>query len=197
MLLLLAVYLSRLLRTGFLSPVERVAAVGGVADQRRKNRCRTSLFRPLAWFLVGVAGVVLAGRLALACAVSIAADLGVPQSLIALSIVALGTSMPEIAAGVQAARRGYGEIAVGNILGASLLNLSWVIGTAALIAPLTMPPRDAGVMFAGLFIFLLLSLLLLKTQSVITKIEGLLLLAVYLVYLLVMGLQLGLLASLA
>ena len=90
----------------------------------------------LCWGLVGLMMVVFAGD-ALVQSVSIVAERwGVPQAVIAGSIVALGTSLPELVVGVTAIREGHGELLVGNVIGADILNVLFVIGFASLAAPL-------------------------------------------------------------
>ena len=69
-------------------------------------------------------------------AVTIAEVLGVSQALIGLTIVAVGTSLPEFATSVVAARKGRADIAVGNIVGSNIFNIFWILGVSAVIAPL-------------------------------------------------------------
>ena len=86
-------------------------------------------------FLVGLALIVFGSNLAVDAATAIAKLIGVSERFIGLTIVALGTSLPELVTSVTAARRDEADIAVGNIVGSNIFNLLFVIGTAALIAP--------------------------------------------------------------
>ncbi len=92
------------------------------------------------WFdigsvLLGLVGLVGGARLLVSAATDIATDLGVPQLVIGLTIVAVGTSAPEIATSVVAAMRGERDIAVGNAIGSNLFNLMGVLGLTAIVAP--------------------------------------------------------------
>ncbi len=90
-----------------------------------------------------VAGLTLlvgGGKLTVDGAVTIAKALGVSQALIGFTIVAVGTSLPEFATSVVAARKGRADIAVGNIVGSNIFNIFWILGVSAVIAPLPFQP---------------------------------------------------------
>ncbi len=95
-----------------------------------------SLLKPLAGFALGCAGLALGGHRVVEGAVDIGAALGVSESLMGLTVVAVGTSLPELVTSVIAARRGQADIAVGNIVGSNIFNLLWVLGVSTLIRPL-------------------------------------------------------------
>lgn len=90
--------------------------------------------------LAGLALLVGGGKLTVDGAVTIAEALGVSQALIGFTIVAVGTSLPELATSVVAARKGRADIAVGNIVGSNIFNIFWILGVSAVIAPLPFPP---------------------------------------------------------
>lgn len=108
--------------------------------------------RPLLVALVALAGVVLGARLLVDAAIVIAGHFGVPESVIGLTVVAVGTSLPELAVSGIAAFRGQGAVAVGNVVGSNLYNLLGILGATALVHPLAVPPEiarfDAWVMLA-------------------------------------------------
>ncbi len=91
--------------------------------------------------LGGVAAVVVGARLLVAAAVTAAQYFGVKEEVIGLTIVAVGTSLPELATAVVAARKGHSEIAVGNIMGAGIYNLLMIIGLVGLIVPIPIPQQ--------------------------------------------------------
>lgn len=93
------------------------------------------------FILSGLAGLVLGGKLAVDHAVSIAARLGADEKLIGLTLVAAGTSLPELAASVAAALRKHIDIAVGNVIGSNLFNILLILPVSALIRP---APYDAS-----------------------------------------------------
>ncbi len=115
----------------------------------------------VAWkMIIGFGGLLFGGRWVVRSAAALAGTLAMPESVMGLTVVALGTSLPELAASAMAARRGEVEIAVGNVVGSNLFNLLFVLGASAVIRPLPFNPSanvDMGVMAAAgilLFIFL-------------------------------------------
>ncbi len=98
--------------------------------------------RTLRQFVIGGVGVVGGSVLIVQNVGQIARAAGVPELVIALTLVALGTSLPECVTAISSSMRGHGEIAVGNVLGANVLNLTWVLGGAAAITPINILPQS-------------------------------------------------------
>lgn len=94
------------------------------------------LVKILIMIIGGFLALIVGGKIIVDCAVKIAAYLGVSQSLIGLTIVAAGTSLPELATSAYAAYKKNSEIAVGNIIGSNIFNIFFVLGTSALVRPL-------------------------------------------------------------
>ena len=115
-------------------------------------------------------------------AVGIAQFLGVSEWFIGISIVAVGTSLPEIVSSIMAAKRGHGELAIGNVFGSNIFNILMVLGVTALVKPLTIhEPIHADLIFTtGLSCFLIL---LIRMEHVLTKRDGFILLVCYAIYL--------------
>jgi cation:H+ antiporter len=114
-------------------------------------------------------------------AVIIATSFGVSEAVVGLTIVAVGTSLPELATSLVAAGKGEGDIAVGNVVGSNMFNILGILGTASVVRPLTetgMTRLDLGVM-VGLALVLLP---LMRTGFRLSRAEGGFLLAVYVVY---------------
>lgn len=113
--------------------------------------------RALLWLVLGLLVLVGASRLLVWGAVEVAQGLGVSDLVIGLTVVAVGTSLPELASCVAAARKGEDDIALGNVLGSGLFNTLAVVGLAGVIAPMDLEPaaltRDLPVM-AGLTLLL-------------------------------------------
>ncbi|MBP9493215.1 MAG: calcium/sodium antiporter, partial [Sulfurospirillum sp.] len=95
-----------------------------------------SLGTSLLWLLIGLVVLVLSSRLLVWGAVGVAKDLGISDLIIGLTIVALGTSLPELASSIIAARKGEHDIAIGNIVGSNMFNILAVIGIATIIKPM-------------------------------------------------------------
>ena len=94
------------------------------------------LWKALLLIAVGLVGLVIGGELIVKSAVRIATDCGVPESVIGLTIVALGTSLRELATSVMAAFKHNCDIALGNVIGSNIFNVFLVLGTSAVIRPL-------------------------------------------------------------
>ena len=126
----------------------------------------------------GIGALVIGGQLLIDAAVAIAASAGVSQAVIGLTIVAVGTSLPEFAASVVAAIRGHGDIAVGNVVGSNLFNVLGILGIATLVTPLGRGAIDwitLGV-FVGVAVLIVP---LLYTGRRLSRVEGAGLLLVY------------------
>lgn len=138
------------------------------------------------WLVLGLVFLVVSSRLLVWGAVSIAQDLGVSDLIIGLTIVAIGTSLPELASSIVAARKGEHDLALGNIIGSNLFNTLAVVGLAGVIHPMNIPAeilqRDwplMAVLTASLFA---LGYARNGRQARITRLEGGALLAVYVGY---------------
>ena len=117
---------------GFVWWTMRSSAGGDVAEEVPDEP--GPLWRTLAELVGGLAVLVVAARVVVANAESLAVDLGVPELVVGLTVVALGTSAPEIATTVIAARRGEQDLAVGNAVGSNIFNVLMVLGLPALLA---------------------------------------------------------------
>ena len=111
---------------------------------------------PMCWFMLcgGLVLVIVAARVLIPGASEIAYRLGVPEDVIAASLVALGTSLPELITAIAAVRKGHPEIAVGNIVGADVLNCLFVIGAAAFASPLAIPENFYHFHFPAMLLIL-------------------------------------------
>lgn len=138
------------------------------------------------WFLVGLVGVLAASEGIVSSAVVVAEFLGVSEAVIALTVVAVGTSMPEIATAVTASRRGHGEIMVGNILGADILNICWIAGASALVNPLSVAQRVIHFSFPAMFVIVGSMLVIMRTDFRLKRGEGIYMLGLYAIYLVLM-----------
>ena len=138
-------------------------------------------WRSLLLVAAGLAGLVVGADLFVDAAVRLAEAAGVSNAVIGLTVVAVGTSLPELATTLVASLRGESEIAVGNVVGSNLFNLLGILGAAALVRPLVAPGLelvDVGVMGA----FTVALVLMLWTGRRLVRAEGAVLLAGYLGY---------------
>ena len=137
------------------------------------------------WFLVGLVALIISSRMLVWGAIEIAVTLGVSDLVIGLTIVAVGTSLPELAAAIMSAVKKEHDLAIGNVVGSNIWNLLAVLGIPGLLAPGAIPPevvnRDILVMLAltlGLFIMGRSK----QTHGTINRLEGGLLLSCFIAY---------------
>ncbi|WP_299584858.1 calcium/sodium antiporter [uncultured Microbulbifer sp.] len=144
------------------------------------------LGRAIFWVVAGLILLIISSRMLVWGAVSIAESLGVSDLIIGLTIVALGTSLPELAATIVAARKGEHDIAIGNVVGSNMFNLLAVVGIAGTIAPMSSVPPEVlsrdWPMVIGLTIALFIFAYGFRGQGRINRWEGAALLTAYLVY---------------
>jgi cation:H+ antiporter len=136
-------------------------------------------------FLLGAAIVVFGSRLLVDGAVAVAAKLGIPSVVIGLTVVAVGTSLPELITAINSSRRAVSDLAVGNVLGANIANLTFIVGVAAIIAPVpiervTLAFHFPVMLAAGAMVWWQLA-----THGRLTRREGMLLLLGYVAFLVV------------
>ena len=142
--------------------------------------------KAIFWLVIGLILLIVSSRLLVWGAVSIAEALGVSDLIIGLTIVALGTSLPELAASIIAVRKGEHDIAIGNVVGSNMFNLLAVVGIAGVISPITgmsseVMSRDWLVMM-GLTIALLFMAYGFRGAGRINRLEGVGLLIAFCAY---------------
>lgn len=178
MVAIFVAFLIILLRTSKGEPGDVVAEYTGAAGQV------SSAWLTPVLLVGGLAMLVGGGWLCVEAAVGLARDLGMSELMIGLTVVAVGTSLPELAASVAAAWRGHADIALGNVIGSSIYNVLCVLGLTAMVQPLpttgvTLMWLDLPVMIA--FSIALVPMVLLAKR--ISRASGALLLTGYVAYL--------------
>ena len=152
-------------------------------DDGKQTEATMGWGKILFFIVVGLAGLIYGGNLCLDSATAIARAWGVSEAIIAITIVAAGTSLPELASSVAAIANGKLSLALGNIIGSNVANILLILGLCGSIKPLTMggiTPLDMW-MVVGSAVLLLLSALAIG-QRRITRFEGVLYLAIYVAY---------------
>lgn len=143
------------------------------------------LRKAVMWTVIGLLLLIASSRILVWGAVTIAQGLGVSDLIIGLTVIAVGTSLPELASSVIAARKGEHDMALGNILGSNLFNTLAVVGIAGVIHPMGVGhevlTRDMAVM-VGLTVSLFVIGYGFRGQGRINRIEGMLLVSVYVAY---------------
>lgn len=158
-----------------------------LAAQKQEPASTTAVFpvwKCIVLILLGLVCLVIGGEMIVKSATTIAQRLGVAESVIGLTVVALGTSLPELATSVVAAFKHNSEIAIGNVAGSNIFNVFFILGTSAVIRPL--PTYDGIVLDAiitALSATLVLLIIVCNKQRAISRWGGLILLAAYAAYL--------------
>jgi cation:H+ antiporter len=163
---------------------KKADALGSEMEQELENRAMP-IRRAVFWLVVGLAFLIVSSRILVWGAVEIAHGFGVSELIIGLTIVAVGTSLPELASSIIATRKGEHDIALGNILGSNLFNTLAVVGIAGTIHPMMVGPevftRDMLVM-AALTVSLFVIGYGFRSPGRINRVEGAVLLVCYVGY---------------
>ncbi|CAM2949042.1 cation:H+ antiporter [Salinicoccus roseus] len=163
-----------------------------VFEMAMKNRSSTvekvdvdtgeSWLKNILFTIGGLIAIIIGGEMVVSSATEIALSLGMSEALVGLTIVAIGTSLPEIMTSVTAALKGKGDMAIGNVVGSNIFNIFFVTGTASTVAPIAAESKlffDGWVM-VGLTVLLLIFS---RTHFKIGRREGAVLLLAYITYL--------------
>jgi cation:H+ antiporter len=152
-------------------------AIGETAGVKLESKRRIGLL-----FLLGVAMVIGGSRLLVSSGIAIAEAVGVPPLIVGLTMVAVGTSLPELATAITAVRKRVFDLSVGNLIGANALNLTIVTGTAASIYPLALTRTTQIYTFPSILVILIVFFLLVRTKNRLIRWEGALLMTLYLAF---------------
>lgn len=153
------------------------------ADEPAEAVKTMPLWKSSLWILLGLAGLIIGGNLFVDGASGIAKGLGVSDAIVGLTIVAAGTSLPELATSVAAALKGKADMAVGNVIGSNIFNIFLVLGASATIRPLSfggIGNFDLLTLTGACILFWLVGWFFKKRT--ITRIEGALMAACYVAY---------------
>lgn len=147
------------------------------------------LMKPIVIVVLGLFFVILGGELTVKSAITIAASVGVPEETIGLTIVAFGTSLPELVASLAMAGKKKGDMIIGNIIGSNVMNLTLVLGTASILTPIHVTywgVLDMAILTIVSVVFLIL--MLRKTsKGHLNRSTGMLFLLAYLSYIVAIG----------
>ena len=162
----------------------KAAKKDSVKDEENTSEIKMS--KNILLSLIGVVGIVFGGNLVVDSATNIAYALGMSEKLVGLTIVAVGTSLPELVTSIVAALKGENDIALGNVLGSNIFNLVLILGASATISPITV----SGVMLIDFIILIAVTLFIgaliffnKKEDKRLGRLEGIILVGIYVAYL--------------
>ena len=140
-----------------------------------------TLPKSIIFILVGIAGIIIGGDLVVDSASAIAIALGMSETLVGLTIVAIGTSLPELVTSITALKKGENQLVIGNVIGSNIFNILFVLGASSAISAI---PLDSSLLIDVLFMFgvTVLCFIFGKTQEKYDKREGAILIALFIAY---------------
>jgi len=132
---------------------------------------------------VGLAGLIVGGKLIVDSAVEIASKMGIDQTIIGLTIVAVGTSLPELATSVIAAYKKNSDIAIGNVIGSNIFNIVFILGITSFIKEIPVKEQNLDIIWMNLFVSAIpFAVIYIGKKHVIQKWQGLVFLLLYFSY---------------
>ncbi|MCB0664725.1 MAG: calcium/sodium antiporter [Saprospiraceae bacterium] len=153
------------------------------ADSEGEEIQELGKWKSVLYILFGLTGLVFGGKWIVDGAIRIAENFQVSQSLIGLTIVAIGTSLPELATSAVAAYRRQTDIAIGNVVGSNIFNVFWILGFSSLINPLPFDPgADVDVMMTIVSSLLLFLIMFIGKKHTVERWQGVVMVSLYITY---------------
>jgi len=185
----IALLLSLIPAIGFLIVIkQKTMSASEIAEESDMPEESLSMKMAIVWFIIGLVALIICSDILVWGAKTTAEHFGISPLIIGLTVIAIGTSLPELAASVMSALKGHHDIALGNIIGSNMFNLLAVMSIPGVVAPLTL---DSGVFYRDFIVMFVLTILLLgliwfsfrkSGQSQLGKVTGVLFLTVYIGY---------------
>lgn len=161
------------------------ARKAGEIEEEEDDGKKISPVKSIIFIIIGVAAIILGGNLVVNGASTVAEKLGMSQTLIGMTIVAVGTSLPELVTSMVAAKKGESDLALGNAIGSNIFNIVFILGSSALISPMTV---DILAVIDTIAVIAISALVLAfsATGKKISRTEGGIMVASYIAYLVYM-----------
>lgn len=171
-----------LLLIGFFSYIIQ-RELRGKNKRKDIEKPQLNLTKSIVMFLIGAVGVVLSAKQAIIpSGINIAKYFNVPEVVIGVSLIAVGTSLPELVTAIIASIKKMGELAAGNVIGANILNLLWVLGISSMIRPLNIDSQTQKITMPLVVLFALFLFLFSRTKFKLIRKEGIILVCLYSAY---------------
>ena len=141
------------------------------------------VWQSVAFILIGLVGLTLGGKWIVDGAVLLAKSIGMSEAVIGLTVVAIGTSLPELATSVVAALKKQTDIAIGNVVGSNIFNIFWILGLTASVQPLPFQAASNIDLLMNIFATVLLfAVMFLGKRFVIQRWQGIIMVGIYFSY---------------
>lgn len=158
------------------------ALIGDALRSVREKEEKTKFeFKNIIYIIVGLIGIILGGQFVVNSATEIAKLLGVSDNVIALTIVAVGTSLPELVTSIMATRKGEVDIAIGNVVGSNIFNIFFILGLSSVISPITFTLESFYDIIIMTISSIALYFLILKNYRIGNK-KGIFMVSAYILY---------------
>ena len=154
---------------------------GELEEEEDDGSKKFPAFMSVEMVILGIVGIIMGGDLVVDNATIIAEKLGMSQTFIGLTIVAMGTSLPELVTSIVAARKGESDLALGNVIGSNVFNIVFILGASAVISPMTI---DVTALYDTVILFFIsiVALVFAITKKYFVRWEGATLLGIYAAY---------------
>ena len=151
------------------------------SDANEVEKPKLTLPKSIIFMLIGLAGIIIGGDLVVDSASAIAIAFGMSETLVGLTIVAIGTSLPELVTSLTALKKGENQLVIGNVIGSNIFNILFVLGASSAISAI---PLDSSLLTDVLFMLgvTILCFIFGKTQEKYDKKEGIILVTLFVVY---------------
>lgn len=161
------------------------SALAAPAPEENANEKIMPVWQQLLFIAIGLAGICIGGNRVVAGATEVARTFGLSESLIGLTIVAIGTSLPELVTSIVAAKKGESDIAIGNVIGSNIFNIAFILGISSLITPIAIYANDVINSMYDIIILALVTLIcyipIVKTKK-ISRPVGIAMVIAYIIY---------------
>ena len=164
-----------------ISDALKARRAGTIKDEEDDGK-PISIWKSLALVVIGLALIIIGGNWVVDGATAIAETFGMSQTLIGLTIVAIGTSLPELVTSMVAAKKGESDIALGNVIGSNIFNIIFILGFSAVIAPMTIDMEAVWDTVVAIAVTVL-GLVFAGTKLKVARWEGAVMCVLYVVYL--------------
>lgn len=156
-----------------------IAKVEGTGEEIKEHKN----WKAILMILAGMTGLALGGKWIVDGAIEIAQRFGMSEAMIGLTIVAIGTSLPELAASAVAAFRHKADIAIGNVVGSNIFNVFWILGISSIIKPIYFSPMlNFDIYFMAVVTVILLAFMFIGRRNVLQRWQGASLIGLYVAY---------------
>ncbi|MGP8329550.1 MAG: calcium/sodium antiporter [Methanosarcinaceae archaeon] len=156
-----------------------------IFDEAGSKPDRTQMIglkKDIAFFMLGALCVVIGSRILVNTGITIAKMFGVPEMIIGLTLLALGTSLPELVTAISATLKGHQDLSIGNILGANTMDIALILGVSSQIRPLPIIPQSINYDFPVMLFIMVILILFGITKKRLDRWEGVVILCSYLAY---------------